>query len=113
MKLVGLRTEHTFRSDEFERSSHVPLEHFTKPVAAPQQIHTYTELLQQIHDDLRVQHPEWIQPNGESPTCDSYEARLMELLNMMTQKESDEPIGAPPHVLEHGLNQINIAAAAA
>jgi hypothetical protein len=22
----------------------------------------------------------WIQPNGESPMCDSYEARLMELL---------------------------------
>jgi len=32
------------------------------------------------HDDLRIQHPEWVQPNGESPTCDSYEARLMELL---------------------------------
>jgi hypothetical protein len=44
------------------------------------QIPTYTELRQQIHDDLRVQHPEWVQPNGESPICDSYEARLMELL---------------------------------
>jgi len=31
------------------------------------QIHTYTELRQQIHDDLRIQHPEWIQPNGKSP----------------------------------------------
>jgi hypothetical protein len=39
-------------------------------------------LLQQIHDDLRIQHPEWVQPNGESPTCDSYEARLMELLSL-------------------------------
>jgi hypothetical protein len=38
-------------------------------------------LLQQIHDDLRIQHPEWVQPNGESPTCDSYEARLMKLLD--------------------------------
>ena len=44
------------------------------------QVHTYTELRQQIHDDLRIQHPEWVQPNGESPICDSYEARLMELL---------------------------------
>ena len=44
------------------------------------QIHTYTALLQQIHNDLRIQHPEWIQPNGESPMCDSYETRLMELL---------------------------------
>ena len=38
------------------------------------------ELRQQIHDDLRIQHPEWIEPNGESPMCDSYEACLMELL---------------------------------
>ena len=30
------------------------------------QIHTYTELQQQIHDDLRIQHPEWIAPSGES-----------------------------------------------
>jgi len=38
------------------------------------------ELRQQIHDDLRIQHPEWVEPNGESSKCDSYEARLMELL---------------------------------
>ena len=44
------------------------------------QVHTYTELRQQIHDDLRIQHPEWVQPNGESPMCDFYEARLMKLL---------------------------------
>ena len=100
MKLVGLRTEHTFRSDEFERSSHVTLEHFTKPVAAPQQIHTYTELLHQIHDDLRIQHPEWIQPNGESPMCDSYEARLIKLLNTLTRREPNESIVPPQRALE-------------
>ena len=44
------------------------------------QIHTYAALLQQIHHDLRIQHPEWIEPSGESPMCDFYEARLMELL---------------------------------
>ena len=54
----------------------------TKPIAVPHHIHTYTELQQQIHDDLRIQHPEWVQPNGESPMCDSYEARLMELLDL-------------------------------
>jgi len=43
-------------------------------------IHSYTELRRQIHDDLRVQHPEWVQTNGESPICDSYEVRLMKLL---------------------------------
>jgi len=43
-------------------------------------VDTYSELRRQIHNDLRVQHPEWVQPNGQSPTCDSYEMRLMKLL---------------------------------
>jgi hypothetical protein len=43
-------------------------------------IHTVPELQQQIHDDLRRQHPEWIEPSGESPMCDFYEARLSQLL---------------------------------
>jgi hypothetical protein len=55
-----------------------------------QQIRTYTDLLQKIHDDLRIQHPEWIQPNGESPMCDSYEARLMELLFASMPVESND-----------------------
>jgi hypothetical protein len=42
------------------------------------QIHSYIELQQQIHDDLRIQHPEWVEPNGNCPTCDSYESRLDE-----------------------------------
>ena len=62
----------------------------TKPMAVPHQIHTYTELRQQIHDDLRIQHPEWIQPNGESPVCDSYEARLMQLLAGLPQREPNK-----------------------
>ena len=64
------------------------------------QVHTYTELRQQIHDDLRIQHPEWVQPNGESPMCDSYETRLMELLNTLTQRGSNESVAA----LQQGLN---------
>ncbi len=61
----------------------------TKPMAVPHQIHTYVELRQQIHDDLRIQHPEWVQPNGESPMCDSYDARLTELLDPLTRRESN------------------------
>ena len=53
---------------------------FHEPGAIFHQIRTYTELRQQIHDDLRLQHPDWVQPNGDSPICDSYEARLMELI---------------------------------
>ena len=54
------------------------------------QVHTYSDLRQQIHHDLRVQHPEWILPNGESPMCDSYEARLMEVLRTLAPTESNE-----------------------
>ena len=61
-----------------------------KSMAVPHQIHTYTELRQQIHDDLRIQHPEWVQPNGEAPMCDSYEARLMEQLDTFTRRGSNE-----------------------
>jgi len=42
----------------------------------------YAGLLRQIRNDLELQHPEWIQPNGQSPMCDFYEARLMELLSI-------------------------------
>jgi hypothetical protein len=80
MKFVSLRTERTHRRRQGARPSRATLESLAKPASAPHQIHSYIELLQQIHNDLRVQHPEWIQPNGESPICDSYEARLIELL---------------------------------
>jgi hypothetical protein len=58
------------------------------------QIHAYTELRKQIHDDLRMQHPEWVQPNGESPKCDSYESRLAELLESFTRTGSNESVAA-------------------
>jgi hypothetical protein len=46
------------------------------------QMHSYSELQQQIHKDLRIQHPDWVEPNGDSPICDSYESRLAELLGL-------------------------------
>jgi hypothetical protein len=49
----------------------------------------YTELQQQIHDDLRIQHPEWVEPDGECPTCDSYESRLTEMLDTLTRAGSN------------------------
>jgi len=61
-------------------------------MAMAQEIHTYAELLQKIHQDLRIQHPEWIQQNGDSPMCDSYEARLMELLVASRPMDSNETI---------------------
>jgi hypothetical protein len=74
------------------------------------QIHTYTELQKQIHDDLRIQHPEWVEPNGESPKCDAYEARLVEVLDTLTQRGSDESNAATHHAPDQGLNRIDTVA---
>jgi len=52
-----------------------------------EEIRSYTQLQQQIHDALRVQHPEWIEPNGDCPTCESYESRLAELLRISSPSE--------------------------
>jgi len=75
-----------------------------QPIAMSQQIHTYTELRQQIHHDLRIQHPEWVEPNGESPMCDSYDARLTELLlGTLTRRGSNESIVPPHRALEQAV----------
>jgi len=51
------------------------------------EIHSYAELQRQIHKDLRTQHPEWVEPNGNSPVCDSYEQRLAELIDLFRSAE--------------------------
>jgi hypothetical protein len=48
----------------------------------PDEIRSYAQLQRQIHDALRVEHPEWVEPNGDCPTCESYESRLAELLGL-------------------------------
>ena len=60
-----------------------------------QEVATYTDLRKQIHDDLRIQHPEWVQPNGESPLCDSYEACLIELLKGLSASEPQQFLSRP------------------
>jgi len=86
MKLVSLTRERSHRKGKLEKPSSATVEFFIKPMALPHQIHTYTELQQQFHEDLRVQHPEWVQSNGESPMCDAYEVRLTELLDTLTRR---------------------------
>jgi len=46
----------------------------------PRQIRSYAELQEQLHHDLRAQHPEWIDANGNSPILDWYDQRLSELM---------------------------------
>jgi len=80
MKLITLRTKRAYQQNKLDKPSSPTLEDVTKASVASQKIHTYTELRQQIHDDVRIQHPEWIEPGGKSPMCDFYEARLIDLL---------------------------------
>jgi hypothetical protein len=54
---------------------------------ASNEVQAYTQLQQEIHDALRVQHPEWVEPNGDCPTCESYESRLAELLSISSLAE--------------------------
>jgi hypothetical protein len=67
-----------------------------RPIAMSHPIHTYTELQRQIHDDLRIQHPDWVQSNGKSPMCDSYDACLTEMLDTLRLRGSNGSI-VPPH----------------
>jgi hypothetical protein len=52
-------------------------------------IRTYAELRELIRVSLRIQNPEWVQPNGDSPVCDSYEARFAELLRLSHPRKDD------------------------
>jgi hypothetical protein len=67
----------------------------TSPVL-PGEVQEYVHLQHQIHDALRKEHPEWVEPNGESPMCDSYEARLAEQLDTFTRRGSNARKGDFP-----------------
>jgi hypothetical protein len=54
----------------------------TNTLRRTHEIRSYAQLQRQIHDALRVEHPEWVGPNGDCPTCESYESRLAELLGL-------------------------------
>ena len=49
------------------------------------EIRTYAELQQHMRDALREQHPEWVEPDGDSPVCQSYERRFAELLALFAK----------------------------
>jgi hypothetical protein len=60
----------------------------------------YAQLQREMHDALRAQHPDWILPNGDCPTCDSYDARFTELLIVSLATE---------RALAHRPNNPNLA----
>lgn len=104
MKLVAFRKKRVHEGAQLDKLQREALESLSRLSGVLQQAHSYTELRQQIHDDLRIQHPEWIQPNGECPMCDAYEARLMELLDPLTRNAGTETTAGPDPTLGHGLN---------
>ena len=59
------------------------------PPAALAPIRSYSDLQRQIHQDLRRQHPEWVEPSGDSPICDFYERRLAELIRHFQSSEQN------------------------
>jgi hypothetical protein len=73
------------------KSNCFPPRPFTEEITMSAPIHSYIELRQQIHDDLRLQHPDWVEPDGGCPTCDSYELRLVELLDLGHRPTATRP----------------------
>jgi len=53
---------------------------------------TYGELQRQLHKDLLAQHPEWIDADGNCPTCDDYERRFARLISIF--KSQSKSIGS-------------------
>jgi hypothetical protein len=53
---------------------------------------TFAELQRQLHKDLLAQHPEWIDANGNCPTCEDYERRFARLISIF--KSQSKSIGS-------------------
>ena len=53
----------------------------------PEAVQPYVQLQQEIHEALRKEHPEWVEPNGDCPMCEAYELRLAELLRLSSESE--------------------------
>ena len=77
-------------------ATHVAGSYSDDTLAAPQP---------KIHYDLREQHSEWVESNGDCPMCDSYEARLAQLLEVYAQTGSDESAAAIHRVIQEAASR--------
>jgi hypothetical protein len=69
-------------------------------------IRTYTELRNQIREAMRRQHPEWIDANGKSPLCDSYEAPSRQIARLIHAASNGWPgggLGSVPNISAGGI----------
>ena len=80
-------------------------------VAGSRPVDNFAALQLQIHDDLRLQHPEWVQADGDCPMCDFYEARLAQLLEGYALTGSDESAAAIHRALQEAANVDRLPAA--
>jgi hypothetical protein len=58
-------------------------------MAMSDKIRSYAELRELIRVSLRIQHPEWVKSDGNSPICDFYDARFAELLGLVPSREDE------------------------
>jgi len=61
-------------------------------IAVSNKIRSYAELREQIRVSLWIQNPEWMEPSGDSPLCDSYEARFVHLLRLAVRGKTRRPV---------------------
>jgi hypothetical protein len=57
-------------------------------------IRSYAELRELIQVSLRIQHPEWVNSDGNSPICDLYDTRLAGLLGLVPSRKDEAEL--PP-----------------
>ena len=60
------------------------------------EIRTYHALRKQLHEAVRRQHPEWVEADGGSPICDSYDERLAAILEFFSPREGAAVVAIDP-----------------
>ena len=58
---------------------------------APRPPRSYAELQEQLRHDLLAQHPEWVDPYGNSPVLDWYDRRLAKVIAIV-QSANEQPL---------------------
>jgi hypothetical protein len=63
--------------------------------AMSDKIRSYAELRELVRVSLRIQNPEWVKPDGNSPICDLYDERFAALLGLVPSQEDEAelPLG--------------------
>jgi hypothetical protein len=81
---------YTIRTCRLKDSFGGPMNHIANDVHAvttiPEKIASYADLQKLIRVSLRLQHPEWIEIDGQSEMCEFYEARFARLLDRLRRE---------------------------